>query len=100
MRPSPLLGDDPFIATDTRRRQMTTVAQPGTARIHTVQGGGGLRLHVREWGTADGPPILFIHGLPRPQVQPASRKNGVTNNTPHSTRYGSRPALGQLKSLT
>jgi non-heme chloroperoxidase len=42
---------------------MTTVAQPGTARIHTVRGGGGLRLHVREWGRGDGPPILFIHGL-------------------------------------
>jgi non-heme chloroperoxidase len=40
---------------------MTTVAQ--TRTIHTVQGGGGLRLHVREWGKADGPPILFIHGL-------------------------------------
>jgi non-heme chloroperoxidase len=40
---------------------MTTVAQ--TRTIHTVQGGGGLRLHVREWGRADGPPILFIHGL-------------------------------------
>jgi non-heme chloroperoxidase len=42
---------------------MTTVAQPGTTRIHTVEGGGGLRLHVREWGRADGPPILLIHGL-------------------------------------
>ena len=30
--------------------------------VHTVPGGGGLRLHVREWGTADGPAILFIHG--------------------------------------
>jgi pimeloyl-ACP methyl ester carboxylesterase len=30
-------------------------------KTHTVRGGGGLRLHVREWGT-DGPPILFIHG--------------------------------------
>jgi non-heme chloroperoxidase len=40
---------------------MTTVAQ--TTTIHTVRGGGGLRLHVREWGKADGPPILFIHGL-------------------------------------
>jgi pimeloyl-ACP methyl ester carboxylesterase len=27
-----------------------------------VQGGGGLRLHVREWGKTDGPPILLIHG--------------------------------------
>ena len=48
---------------------MTTVAEPGaeqspTGRMktHTVKGGGGLRLHVREWGNADGPPILFIHG--------------------------------------
>ena len=31
-------------------------------KAHTVQGGGGLRLHVREWGQVDGPPILFIHG--------------------------------------
>jgi pimeloyl-ACP methyl ester carboxylesterase len=30
--------------------------------VHTVQGGGGLTLHVREWGREDGPPILFIHG--------------------------------------
>ena len=31
-------------------------------QVHTVTGGGGVRLHVREWGKADGPPILFIHG--------------------------------------
>jgi non-heme chloroperoxidase len=31
-------------------------------KVHTVQGGGGLRLHVREWGKVDGPAILFIHG--------------------------------------
>ena len=48
---------------------MTAVAQPGTAqeltgwmKTHTVRGGGGLRLHVREWGKVDGPPILFVHG--------------------------------------
>jgi pimeloyl-ACP methyl ester carboxylesterase len=40
---------------------MTTVAQ--TTTIRTVRGGGGLGLHVREWGRSDGPPILFIHGL-------------------------------------
>jgi pimeloyl-ACP methyl ester carboxylesterase len=32
-------------------------------KVHEVRGGGGLRLHVREWGRADGPPIVFIHGL-------------------------------------
>ena len=44
---------------------MTATAQQKPARrmkTHTVAGGGGLALHVREWGPADGPPILFIHG--------------------------------------
>ncbi len=46
---------------------MAAVAQDeqrgaGRMKVHTVRGGGGLRLHVREWGKADGPPILFIHG--------------------------------------
>jgi pimeloyl-ACP methyl ester carboxylesterase len=34
----------------------------GRMKVHLVLGGGGLRLHVREWGKVDGPPILFIHG--------------------------------------
>ena len=45
---------------------MTTLARDehrtGRMKVHTVKGGGGLRLHVREWGSADGTPILFIHG--------------------------------------
>ena len=46
---------------------MTSVIQneqtrAGRIKVHLVRGGGGLRLHVREWGKADGPPILFIHG--------------------------------------
>jgi pimeloyl-ACP methyl ester carboxylesterase len=31
-------------------------------KIHTITGGGGLKLHVREWGNPDGAPILLIHG--------------------------------------
>jgi pimeloyl-ACP methyl ester carboxylesterase len=48
---------------------METTAQPtadrdeiGRMKTRTVQGGGGLRLHVREWGKRDGTPIVFIHG--------------------------------------
>jgi non-heme chloroperoxidase len=45
---------------------MTAIARneqrTGPMKVHAVRGGGGLRLHVREWGKADGPPILFIHG--------------------------------------
>lgn len=31
-------------------------------KIHQISGGGGLRLHVREWGRAEGPAIMFVHG--------------------------------------
>ena len=31
-------------------------------RIHSVKGGRGLKLHVREWGNPDGAPILLVHG--------------------------------------
>src|SRR5690242_6019729 len=44
---------------------MTAVTEPKPSTLittHTMPGGGGLRLHVREWGRADGPPILFLHG--------------------------------------
>jgi pimeloyl-ACP methyl ester carboxylesterase len=45
---------------------MTAVAQRAQTetwrKVHAVRGGGGLQLHVREWGRPDGPPILFIHG--------------------------------------
>ena len=30
-------------------------------RMHTVKGGGDVRLHVREWGDPAAPPILFVH---------------------------------------
>ena len=43
---------------------MTAIAENlgRRTKIHTVRGGGGLRLHVREWGNPDGAQILFIHG--------------------------------------
>jgi pimeloyl-ACP methyl ester carboxylesterase len=31
-------------------------------KIHTIAGGSGVKLHVREWGKAGAPAILFIHG--------------------------------------
>ena len=33
-----------------------------------VRGGGGLRLHVREWGDSQGPPIMFVHGWSQSQL--------------------------------
>lgn len=31
-------------------------------KAHWIRGGKGVKLHVREWGSGDGPAILFIHG--------------------------------------
>lgn len=31
-------------------------------KTHDITGGGGLRLHVREWGRAEAPPVVLIHG--------------------------------------
>jgi non-heme chloroperoxidase len=39
-----------------------SVVTVGETKTHTVAGGGGLRLHVREWGRTDAPPVLLIHG--------------------------------------
>jgi len=38
------------------------MAPPIPIATHEILGGGGLRLHAREWGNPDGPGILFIHG--------------------------------------
>jgi non-heme chloroperoxidase len=35
---------------------------------HDVRGGDGLRLHVREWGDPEGPPIVFVHGWTQSQL--------------------------------
>lgn len=32
------------------------------AKTHTIEGGDGIELHVREWGNPDGAPIVLIHG--------------------------------------
>jgi non-heme chloroperoxidase len=43
---------------------MTTTEREAATDItmHTVIGGAGHALHVREWGRPDGPPVLLIHG--------------------------------------
>jgi pimeloyl-ACP methyl ester carboxylesterase len=43
-----------------------TQDKPVAAR--EVCGGGGLRLHVREWGDPQGPPIVFVHGWSQSQL--------------------------------
>jgi pimeloyl-ACP methyl ester carboxylesterase len=40
--------------------EIPQTSQPIATR--EVRGGGGLRLHVEEWGDAQGSPIVFLHG--------------------------------------
>jgi non-heme chloroperoxidase len=48
------------------QRQLTpeqpAVTPPRPIATHEVRGGGGLRLHAREWGDPQGPELLLIHG--------------------------------------
>jgi len=38
------------------------MSPPIPAATHEILGGGGLKLHAREWGNSRGPALLFIHG--------------------------------------
>jgi non-heme chloroperoxidase len=42
---------------------METADRARPVATHEIRGGGGLRLHAREWGNPDGRELLFIHGL-------------------------------------
>jgi pimeloyl-ACP methyl ester carboxylesterase len=38
------------------------ISPPTPIATHEILGGGGLKLHAREWGNPQGPALLFIHG--------------------------------------
>ena len=48
------------------RASTDAVGEPLSA--HEVRGGDGLRLHVREWGDPQGPPIVLVHGWSQSQL--------------------------------
>jgi non-heme chloroperoxidase len=45
-----------------RDSTLERMSPPIPIATHVILGGGGLRLHAREWGNPEGPGILFIHG--------------------------------------
>jgi len=45
-----------------RDRRLDQAPPPVPIATREVLGGGGLKLHAREWGNPQGPPLLFIHG--------------------------------------
>ena len=64
----------------TRRSRREPIA------THEVRGGGGLRLHVREWGDPQGPPIVFVHGWSQsPAVLGAADRRPARRGLPASS---------------
>ena len=45
-----------------RDSALDQMSLPIAAATHEILGGGGLKLHAREWGNPRGPALLFIHG--------------------------------------
>jgi non-heme chloroperoxidase len=43
---------------------------------HEIRGGGGIRLHAREWGDPQAPALLFIHGWSQSDLCWAKQVNG------------------------
>jgi len=45
-----------------RNTTLAHASPPVPDSTHEIRGGGGVKLHVREWGNPGGPVLLFIHG--------------------------------------
>ena len=45
-----------------RDSALDRTSPPVPTAAHSILGGGGVKLHAREWGNPDGPALLFIHG--------------------------------------
>ena len=45
-----------------RDYSLDRIPPPVPIATREILGGGGLKLHAREWGNPEGPPLLFIHG--------------------------------------
>ena len=69
-RPELRVGPDAGVIASPYRRPMeqkltlepTPVGSVQPVATHEIRGGGGVRLHAREWGNRSGRAILFIHG--------------------------------------
>jgi non-heme chloroperoxidase len=51
-----------------RTLSVAPTSEPEPIATRDVRGGGGLKLHVREWGDPQGPPIVFVHGWSQSQL--------------------------------
>lgn len=66
--------------------------RPASAPIatHRVAGGGGLGLHVREWGSRRAPPMLLVHGWSQSQACWSRQVAGPLARDFHLVTFDSR----------
>jgi pimeloyl-ACP methyl ester carboxylesterase len=65
-------------------------SSPPPIAAHDVEGGGGLRLHVREWGDRRGRPVLLIHGWSQSQLCWARQVGGPLAGDHHLVAFDNR----------
>jgi pimeloyl-ACP methyl ester carboxylesterase len=69
----------------------SATAKPGEPiAVHEVRGGGGLRLHVREWGNRHGPSLLLIHGWSQSQLCWGRQTSGPLAQKYHIVTFDNR----------
>jgi non-heme chloroperoxidase len=66
--------EDKMELTGTLKDSLAGAAEP--VATYEIRGGGGLRLHVREWGDPEGPALLFVHGLSQSDLCWTKQVNG------------------------
>jgi len=57
---------------------------------HEVRGGGGTRLHVREWGNREGPDVVLIHGWSQSHLCWARQVGGPLAENFHLVAFDNR----------
>ncbi len=72
----------------TLESAIATGGQP--IAMHEVRGGGGLRLHVREWGNRHGPALLLIHGWSQSQMCWGGQISGPLGQSCHIVTFDLR----------
>jgi non-heme chloroperoxidase len=87
-RTFPVMPSDRVERNRTFNDAPALTAEPVATR--TVRGGGGLSLHVREWGNRQGLPIVFIHGWSQSQLCWARQVSGQLAEDFHLVTFDNR----------
>ncbi len=73
-----------------RHSTLDRASRPMPTTTHEILGGGGVALHVREWGNPGGPVLLFIHGWSQSDLCWLNQVRGDLTGTFHIVTFDLR----------